>query len=139
MADESLTQGGGFDSSSATEDTTFSDYLHPNKPLYARVDFFGMVADLGKSTIVAFVSLFAGMVLAVRQALSNVFQAVLSIFEDGSVALTDGINQVTRAASEAASGQLDAFGLFALPVGTTIALVTFGGILLAIYLFWGDG
>lgn len=107
-----------------------SSYVNEDGFLLTRIDFPGMIADLGKGGLLGILSLFTGLVVGSARALGNVADAIYDgIYGFYNTILTTPAAYMD-AAVQAAATEIDAFGIVALPAGVAVVIVTFGGVAL---------
>lgn len=103
--------------------------------LLGMVDFIGIVKRLVNSGWIAGLSIVTGVILSVKRAYEEVVGAIATGITTIYTALVP--SGLFAGASAEASGEISAFGLFALPVAVAVALTTMGGVALVLYLFTG--
>lgn len=129
------TEPGGGDGGSRS---SLSDYINPDSAsLLGRVDFVGMVRDWIRSIVFLISLSWASFVLGAGRAFNSVIEAVMNAYLGLYTELLSGPTGAQEAAAEAAAAELEVFGLFALPVGTAVALSSALAFVLVVYTFTG--
>lgn len=114
-----------------------SGYVNRDASLLGKVDFLGLIGDIGKGAFIAILSILVGMVLGVRHALGLVADAARDAITMVVMAPVKAIQSVQTEAVAAAGAELDVFGLFALPTATTVSLLSVGAVTFVLYIFVG--
>lgn len=118
---------------------SLSKYIDRDAWLFGKVDFLGLIADLGKGTLLAVLSIFTGIVIGIREAASNVYASAVGGMTDLLQAPGESILGAQEAAVASAEQQIITVvpGYLALPVSTVVALSASIAIALAVYLIFG--
>lgn len=121
------------------EDSVSSYVDEDADALLDRVDYAGLVGDIGKSSILALFAALTGYVVSIQRNFSRIIDAVDSFIDSVFYALFTNPSEIQAIATGIAANDLEQFDLFALPVGVAVGLATMLAIVLVIYLFRGDG
>lgn len=117
---------------------SLSDYLTPGSTsLWARVDFAGLIRDLTQSAVLTAFTILAGVIVATNEAILSVINSFIAFGRSIAPAIITAPSESLPSATDIAGGQLDVFGLFALPVSVALVLATFLVVLFVLYVFWG--
>jgi hypothetical protein len=141
MSDDTIDTGGSGGGGEDHVDVSASDFFNPEADsLWGRVDFLGMIGTFGKATVVGFFSFFAGIVLSVERSVESVFEASMGNVTGVTNALTTSLADAQSAAIQAASADVNMFGIFSITAGNLALLASFLSAAVLVYLFlgWGD-
>lgn len=117
--------------------TSLESYINRDATLLGKVDFAGMVSDIGKGFLVAIMSLLAGGVLAARQGWASLYEASRDSVVGIINAVLTGLVPFMETALDSAAAEIRGLGFLGLPASVTVALAGFVVITAGIYLWFG--
>lgn len=117
---------------------TLADYIdRDSDSIFGKVDFLGLIGDIGKAEFVALLSFFSGIAIAAQESIRKVGDSIReTAFESVDALLSIPLSIQESAVATAAKDVVE-FEIFALPAGTVVTLSVFVVLAVIVFIFVG--